>query len=87
MTPAAKLVHDCEVALHLAVDIVVFTAVLYFTGGPTNPFVSLYLVPISLASTSLPARYAWLTVAMCTTASGIWVRNTSSAARFRMSDS
>ena len=33
-----------------------FTAVLYFTGGPTNPFVSLYLVPISLAATSLPAR-------------------------------
>jgi two-component system sensor histidine kinase RegB len=58
-------VHDGEVALHLAVDIVVFTAVLYFTGGPTNPFVSLYLVPISLAATSLPARYAWLTVAMC----------------------
>ena len=57
--------HDAEVALHLAVDIVVFTAVLYFTGGPTNPFVSLYLVPISLAATSLPTRYAWLTVAMC----------------------
>ena len=62
---ARRQVHDVEVALHLAVDIVVFTAVLYFTGGPTNPFVSLYLVPISLAATSLPARYAWLTVAMC----------------------
>jgi two-component system sensor histidine kinase RegB len=62
---APRQVHDAEVALHLAVDIVVFTAVLYFTGGPTNPFVSLYLVPISLAATSLPTRYAWLTVAMC----------------------
>ena len=58
-------VHDGEVALHLAVDIVVFTAVLYFTGGPTNPFVSLYLVPISLAAISLPTRFAWLTVALC----------------------
>jgi two-component system sensor histidine kinase RegB len=58
-------VQDAEVALHLAVDIVVFTAVVYYTGGPTNPFVSLYLVPISLAATSLPTRYAWLTVAMC----------------------
>ena len=38
---------------------------LYFTGGPTNPFVSLYLVPISFAAISLPTRYAWLTVAMC----------------------
>lgn len=62
---ADRDVHDGEVALHLAVDIVVFTALLYFTGGPTNPFVSLYLVPISLAATSLPTRYAWLTVAMC----------------------
>ena len=62
---AERTVHDGEVVLHLAVDIVVFTAVLYFTGGPTNPFVSLYLVPISLAATSLPARFAWLTVAIC----------------------
>ncbi|HET7610020.1 MAG TPA: ATP-binding protein [Gammaproteobacteria bacterium] len=62
---AARNVHDGEVVLHLAVDIVALTAVLYFTGGATNPFVSLYLVPISLAATSLPTRYAWLTVAIC----------------------
>ncbi|HEX7238016.1 MAG TPA: ATP-binding protein [Gammaproteobacteria bacterium] len=62
---ASRTVHDGEVVLHLAVDIVALTAVLYFTGGPTNPFVSLYLVPISLAATSLPTRYAWLTVAIC----------------------
>jgi two-component system sensor histidine kinase RegB len=62
---AKRTVHDGEVVLHLAVDIATFTAVLYFTGGATNPFVSLYLVPISLAATSLPARYAWLTGALC----------------------
>jgi two-component system sensor histidine kinase RegB len=62
---AVRTVHDGEVVLHLAVDIVALTAVLYFTGGATNPFVSLYLVPISLAATSLPTRYAWLTVAIC----------------------
>jgi two-component system sensor histidine kinase RegB len=62
---AQRVVHDGEVVLHLAVDVVAFTAVLYFTGGPTNPFVSLYLVPISLAATSLPTVYAWLTTAMC----------------------
>jgi two-component system sensor histidine kinase RegB len=62
---ARRDVQSSEVALHLAVDIVVLTAVLYLTGGPTNPFVSLYLVPISLAATSLPTRYAWLTGAMC----------------------
>jgi len=62
---AQRVVHDGEVVLHLAVDVVAFTAVLYFTGGPTNPFVSLYLVPISLAATSLPTVHAWLTTAMC----------------------
>jgi two-component system sensor histidine kinase RegB len=62
---AERTVQDGEVALHLAVDIAVFTAVLYFTGGPTNPFVSLYLVPISLAATSLPQAHAWLTGALC----------------------
>jgi two-component system sensor histidine kinase RegB len=62
---AERTVQDGEVALHLAVDIVAFTAVLYFTGGPANPFVSLYLVPISLAATSLPQLQAWLTGLFC----------------------
>jgi two-component system sensor histidine kinase RegB len=62
---ANRQVLAAEVALHLAVDIAAFTSLLYFTGGSTNPFVSLYLVPISLAATSLPARYAWLVGAMC----------------------
>jgi two-component system, sensor histidine kinase RegB len=64
---ANRRVLDGEVALHLAVDIAALTSVLYFTGGPTNPFVSLYLVPISLAATSLPAAYAWLIGALCGT--------------------
>jgi hypothetical protein len=62
---ADRRVQDAEVALHLAVDIAALTSLLYFTGGSTNPFVSLYLVPISLAATSLPARYAWLIGGLC----------------------
>ncbi len=73
---ARRNVQDREVALHLFVDIVALTAVLYFTGGPTNPFVSLYLVPISLAAISLPTRYAWLTAAVCGAGySLLWWRN------------
>ena len=30
---------------------------LYFTGGPTNPFVSYYLVPLTIAASTLPKRY------------------------------
>lgn len=54
-----------EVVLNLAVDVAAFTSAIYFTGGPTNPFVSLYLVPIALAATSLPARSAWLVGGLC----------------------
>jgi two-component system, sensor histidine kinase RegB len=58
-------VSHAEVAFNLVVDIGALTAVIYLTGGPTNPFVSLYLVPIALAATSLPARFAWAIGALC----------------------
>lgn len=48
-----------EVFLHLMVDSLVLTALLFLSGGPTNPFVSLYLVPIALAAVALPTTYAW----------------------------
>ena len=54
-----------EVAVHLLVDIGAFTVIMYFTGGSTNPFVSLYLVPIGLAAAALPPRYAWSIVGIC----------------------
>jgi len=73
---AGRRVTPAQLTLHLCVDIVAFTAVLYFTGGPTNPFVSLYLVPISLAATSLPARFAWFVSAVCAAGySALWWRS------------
>lgn len=42
---------------HVAVDIVVLTWLLYFSGGATNPFVSLLVMPIALAAAALPLRY------------------------------
>lgn len=44
---------------HLFMDILFFTALLYFSGGASNPFISYYLVPISIAATTLPTRYTW----------------------------
>ena len=62
--------------MHLLVDVAAFTSVIYLTGGPTNPFVSFYLVPISLAATSLPAAYAWLVGAVCGAGySLLWLRH------------
>lgn len=39
--------------VHLCMDLFALTVLLYFTGGPANPFVSLYLVPVALAAISL----------------------------------
>ena len=52
-------VTDIELMANLMLDIGVLTALLYFSGGSTNPFVTLYLLPISIAAAMLPARYTW----------------------------
>ncbi len=56
---SARTVHPLELPLQLGVDVAALTALLYFTGGWTNPLVSLYLVPIAAAAAMLPARLAW----------------------------
>lgn len=55
----ARPVHPLELPLQLGIDVAALTALLYFTGGWTNPLVSLYLVPIAVAAALLPARAAW----------------------------
>lgn len=42
-----------ELIAHLCIDLLALTVMLYFTGGPANPFVSLYLVPVALAAIAL----------------------------------
>lgn len=37
----------------LCVDVAALTGLLFFSGGPANPFVSLYLVPVAVAAISL----------------------------------
>ncbi len=54
-----------EASIHLIIDITVLTGLLYWAGGPTNPFVSLYLVPIAIAATALPGIHAWLITFLC----------------------
>ncbi|WP_455380265.1 ATP-binding protein [Acidihalobacter prosperus] len=58
---------DCgekEFIFQLLLDIGALTGVLYFTGGATNPFVGLYLLPLVIASTVLRAYYTWLLTAV-----------------------
>lgn len=48
-----------ELFLQLSIDVLELTVLLYFSGGSTNPFVSLYLLPLVLAVATLPRRYTW----------------------------
>jgi two-component system sensor histidine kinase RegB len=53
-------VTDEELFAQLMLDVACFTVLVYFTGGATNPFVSYYLVPLSIAAATLPWRHTWL---------------------------
>lgn len=56
---------EFEVYLHLGVDILQLTAMLYLSGGASNPFLSLFLVPIALTASTLP-RWHVLVLALAT---------------------
>ncbi|MBL1352615.1 MAG: HAMP domain-containing histidine kinase [Zetaproteobacteria bacterium] len=45
--------------LQLLLDVLFLTLFLYYSGGYTNPFISLYLLPLIVVSTTLERRYAW----------------------------
>lgn len=52
-------VTDGELFAQLSVDVAALTLLLYQAGGSANPFVSLFLLPPTLAAAMLPARFAW----------------------------
>jgi two-component system sensor histidine kinase RegB len=54
-----------EVLLHVAVDILALTALLFIGGGTANPFVSLYFVPIALLAFTLPVAQVWTVAGLC----------------------
>jgi two-component system sensor histidine kinase RegB len=49
-----------EFFIHLLADILFFSLLLYFSGGASNPFISYYLIPISIAAITLSRRYSIL---------------------------
>jgi two-component system sensor histidine kinase RegB len=49
---------DNEFFIHLLADILFFSLLLYFSGGASNPFISYYLIPISIAAITLSRRYS-----------------------------
>lgn len=59
-------VTERELFAHLIFDVASLTVFLYLTGGSTNPFVMLYLVPLALTAASLPQHYTWIMVVLST---------------------
>lgn len=53
-------ISQIEFLLQLLADVAVLTTLLYLTGGATNPFVLLFLMPLIIATAVLPARHVWV---------------------------
>jgi two-component system sensor histidine kinase RegB len=51
---------DNEFFIHLLADILFFSVLLYFSGGASNPFISYYLIPISIAAITVSRQYSIL---------------------------
>lgn len=60
-------VSNMELFAQLCIDVSALSGLLYYAGGSTNPFVSLYLLPLVIAAATLPQRYTWV-MAIFTTA-------------------
>ncbi|MDP2265611.1 MAG: ATP-binding protein [Thiobacillus sp.] len=53
-----------EFLAHLLADLTAFAVLVFFSGGVTNPFASLMLVPVVIAAISLRPRWVWLLAAV-----------------------
>ena len=70
-----KTVTENEIFIHLTLDVLALSLLLYFTGGASNPFVMLFLFPLTITVTILPVRYAWLLVALTVTSYSLLMFN------------
>lgn len=67
------VVRDWQIAALMALDVGLLTALLFLTGGPLNPFASLYLVQIALATVLVPAVFSWALVALSLACFGLLI--------------
>jgi two-component system sensor histidine kinase RegB len=61
---------DPELLMQLLLDVAALTVQLYLTGGATNPFISLYLLQVTIGAVLLETWASWIVVAV---ASGCFV--------------
>ncbi len=58
-------VTDAELLGQLLADVLLLSLLLYWSGGSTNPFVSYYLVPLSISAAVLPRAHTWCLTGLC----------------------
>jgi two-component system sensor histidine kinase RegB len=63
-------IRETALAALMAFDVLLLTVILHLTGGPFNPFSSLYLVHIALAAVALRAGHTWALTALASAAFG-----------------
>ena len=57
-------ISEAEFFGHLLLDIAGLSCLLYFSGGATNPLISYYLVPVSIAAATLGRKLSWAVAAL-----------------------
>jgi len=60
-------VTEMEIFSQLSLDVFAIAALLYLTGGATNPFTWIFLLPVILTAIILPHGYTWYMVILTTT--------------------
>lgn len=60
-------VTDPELFVQLCADVIALGTLLYLAGGSANPFVSLLLIPLTIAATTLMPALAWAMAAITVT--------------------
>ncbi|WP_051937775.1 ATP-binding protein [Ferriphaselus sp. R-1] len=63
---ATRPVSNPELFTQLCADVLALSVLLYYGGGSTNPFVSLFLLPLVIAAATLPGRFTWLMAGVTT---------------------
>ena len=53
-----------EFFIHLLIDIFILTILFNFSEGGANPFVSLYLIPLTISAITLPSIFTWALAAI-----------------------
>lgn len=51
---------NAEIFFQLFIDVVALSALFYFSGGATNPFISMYLLPVAISAVLLPQAWVWV---------------------------